>query len=62
MIGSCTYGQAFDEAEDHYEETNSIGWDLEADILAAVGVLTGSNDPTVVNPDFPGWWMDHPPT
>ncbi|HEY3484974.1 MAG TPA: hypothetical protein VGK49_06290, partial [Ilumatobacteraceae bacterium] len=29
---SCIYGQALGEADDHYEETNSAGWDLEADI------------------------------
>jgi hypothetical protein len=56
VAGSCRYGQAFDEADDHYEETNSVGWDLETDILAAVARLTGNDDPSVVNPDFPGWW------
>lgn len=53
---SCTYGQVFGEADDHYEETNSAGWDLEADILAAVAQLTGNDDPATINPDFPGWW------
>ena len=61
LSASCRYGQAFGEAEDHYEETNSAGWDLEADILAAVGALTGSDDPTVVNPDFAGWWIGNVP-
>lgn len=56
VAGSCQYGQAFDEARDHYEETNSAGWDLEADILRAVSVLTGNDDPARLNPDFPGWW------
>lgn len=56
IAASCRYGQALEEAEDHYEETNSAGWDLETDILAAVAALTGSDDPTTVNPDFPGWW------
>ena len=56
---SCIYGQALGEAEDHYEETNSAGWDLEADILGAVGRLTGNDDPTVVNPDFDGLWREH---
>ena len=56
IAGSCRYGQAFEEAEDHYEETNSVGWDMETDILAAVAQLTGNDDPSVVNPDFPGWW------
>ena len=36
VAGSCRYGQAFGEADGHYGETNSVGWDLEADILAAV--------------------------
>ena len=63
IAGSCRYGQAFGEAEDHYEETNSLGWDLEADILRAVGAITGDDDPATVNPAFPGWWMGHtPPT
>jgi hypothetical protein len=57
IAASCRYGQAFGEANDHYEETNSAGWDLEADILAGVAELTGSHDATVVNPDFAGWWM-----
>jgi hypothetical protein len=61
IAASCRYGQALGEARDHYEETNSAGWDLEADILAAVGTLTGSSDPASVNPDFPGWWMGHTP-
>ena len=56
IAGSCQYGQAFDEAEDHYEETNSAGWDLEGDILAAVATITGNADPTTINPAFPGWW------
>ena len=53
---SCRYGQALGEARDHYEETNSAGWDLEADILDAVARLTGDDDPEAVNPDVPGWW------
>ncbi len=61
IAGSCRYGQAFGEARDHYEETNSLGWDLETDILAAVGRLTGDNDPSTVNPAFAGWWMGHTP-
>lgn len=56
VAGSCMYGQAFDETDDHYEETNSVGWDLEADIMAAVAALTGNDDPTTVNGNFPGWW------
>jgi hypothetical protein len=61
VAGSCRYGQAFGEADDHYEETNSAGWDLEADLLAAVAALSGSNDPTRENPSFPGWWTGHLP-
>ena len=61
VAASCRYGQALGEANDHYEETNSAGWDLEADILAAVGVLTGDTNPASVNPDFPGWWMGYTP-
>ena len=62
IAGSCRYGQALGEALDHYEETNSAGWDLEADILAAVAELTGNDDPTTVNPDFAGWWAGTRPT
>ena len=42
---SCRYGQALGEAQGHYEETNSAGWDLAVDVLAAVGKLTGSTQP-----------------
>jgi hypothetical protein len=62
VAGSCRYGQAFGEAEDHYEETNSLGWDLETDILGAVGRLTGDDDPSTVNTAFAGWWMGHTPS
>jgi hypothetical protein len=62
VAASCRYGQALGEADDHYEETNSAGWDLEADILAAVGTLTGNTDAASVNPDFAGWWMGHTPS
>ncbi|MGH9134652.1 MAG: hypothetical protein ACRDZZ_11985 [Ilumatobacteraceae bacterium] len=61
IAASCKYGQALGEANDHYEETNSAGWDLEADILAAVARLTGDDDATVVNSRFPGWWMGYTP-
>jgi hypothetical protein len=61
VAASCRYGQALGEADDHYEETNSAGWDLEADILATVAALTGNADPAEVNPDFPGWWRGHTP-
>jgi len=58
VVGSCTYGQAFGEAADHYEETNSAGWDLHADILDAVAALTGDASTDTVNPALPGYWWD----
>jgi hypothetical protein len=58
---SCRYGQLIGEASGHYEETNSAGWDIANDMMSAIGVLTGSSDPTEVNPDFPGWWQGHLP-
>jgi len=61
IAGSCRYGQALDEADGHYEETNSAGWDLVEDMMRAVAGITGNDDPTEVNPDFPGWWQDHLP-
>lgn len=57
IAGSCRYGQALDEAQGHYEETNSAGWDLVEDMMRSVGELSGNDDPTEVNPDFPGWWQ-----
>ncbi len=61
ITASCSYGQALGEAEGHYEETNSASWDQAADMLAAVGRLTGDSDPTQVNPDFAGWWPGYLP-
>lgn len=57
IAGSCRYGQALGEADDHYEETNSVGWDLADDILRTVATLTGDDDSTRINADFPGWWV-----
>jgi hypothetical protein len=57
VAASCRYGQALGEAEGHYEETNSAGWDVAQDMMDAVAALTGNADPTEVNPDFPGWWQ-----
>jgi hypothetical protein len=57
IAGSCRYGQALGEADGHYEETNSAGWDLVEDMMHAVGEITGNHDPAQVNPDFPGWWQ-----
>jgi hypothetical protein len=61
VLASCAYGQTIAEADGHYPETNSAGWDLADDILAAVGRLTGNFDPTEVNPDFPGYNDEFPP-
>lgn len=57
VAGSCRYGQALGEAEGHYEETNAAGWDLAQDMMDAVAALTGDDDPTEVNPAFPGWYQ-----
>ena len=35
--------------------------EYQTDILAAVGRLTGDDDPTTVNQAFPGWWTGHTP-
>jgi hypothetical protein len=61
VSASCRYGQALGEAQGHYEETNSAGWDLAADMMAAVAALTGDTDTTEVNPDFAGFWFAFPP-
>ena len=61
VVASCDYGQTIAEALGHYPETNSAGWDLGTDILAAVGRLTGNFDPSEVNPDFPGYNDEFPP-
>jgi hypothetical protein len=61
VSASCSYGQALGEAENHYEETNSAGWDIAVDILDAVAKLTGDADPAMVNPRFPGYWEGFPP-
>lgn len=55
---TCKYGQALGEANNHYEETNSAGWDLAADMMTAVAVVTGDDDPARINPDFPGYWQE----
>jgi hypothetical protein len=61
IAGSCRYGQALGEAQGHYEETNSAGWDIANDMLDAIGKLTGNADATEVNPDFPGWYEKNLP-
>jgi len=58
---SCRYGQAWGEAQGHYEETNSAGWDIAQDMMDAIGALTGNMDATEVNPSFPGWWQGNLP-
>jgi hypothetical protein len=58
---SCRYGQAFGEADGHYEETNSASWDLAQSMLDAVGELTGDHCTDQVNPEFPGWWQGNLP-
>lgn len=58
---SCRFGQALGEADGHYEETNSAGWDLVADMMDAVERVTRRDVPDEVNPDFPGWWPGHLP-
>jgi hypothetical protein len=60
VLASCAYGQTIAEADGHYPETNSAGWDIAEDILAAVGRLTGNFDATEVNPDFPGYNDEFP--
>lgn len=37
--GICRYGQALGRAEDHYHETNSLGWDLVDDMWSAAQSL-----------------------
>lgn len=55
---SCYYGQLFDEADGHYEETMSAGWDLEAVWLSAVKSLTGFvGEMQDVNPSFSSFNM-----
>ncbi len=61
IAGSCRYGQALDEADGHYEETNAAGWDLVEDMMEAVREITGNPDPTQVNPEFDGWWQEYLP-
>jgi hypothetical protein len=60
VVASCRYGQALGqlvgEPNGHYEETNSAGWDLVEDLMNAVAAITGNDDATQVNPEFPGYW------
>jgi len=40
ILAVCSYGQ-LGEAEDHYEETNSIGWNINVDYFNAISQLIG---------------------
>jgi hypothetical protein len=61
VLGSCRYGQALGQAQGHYEETNSVGWDAAQDMFDAVTRLTGTRDTTMVNERFAGYWHRHTP-
>ena len=61
VLGSCRYGQAMGRPQGHYEETNSAGWDVAADMLAAVATLTGKSDAAQVNDKFAGYHHRYPP-
>lgn len=61
VIGSCRYGQALGRAAGHYEETNSAGWDVAADMLAALSQLTGIDDRSQINGAFAGYHHRYPP-
>lgn len=50
---SCYYGQLFDEADGHYEETMSGSWDLEGEWMNVVKTLTGFvGELQDINPNF----------
>jgi hypothetical protein len=66
VLESCAYGQGLGNQfgihpEDHYEETNSAGWDLAEDVVLAAARVTGQDDDAQVNPDFPGYWPGNAP-
>lgn len=53
---SCTYGQAFGEADGHYCETMGTSWDAAMDYVSSVQALTGFQGVLQqVNPDFVGY-------
>ncbi len=54
---SCRYGQALGQARGHYEETNAVGWDIAADLHAAVQRLLGTTSSAQRNPSFVGYWQ-----
>ncbi len=58
---SCYLGTAFGSADDHYEETRSLSWDVSQDWIDAVVAVTGFDGELVqVNPDFVGVNVFHP--
>ena len=61
VLASCRYGQALGRAAGHYEETNSAGWDVAGDMLAALAQLTGISDTSQINEAFPGYHHRFPP-
>lgn len=61
VLGSCRYGQALGRAAGHYEETNSAGWDVAADMMAALSQLTGVSDRSQINETFAGYHHRFPP-
>lgn len=62
----CRYGQALGrelgEPEGHYEETNAAGWDLVTDLWEAATTLFGGKGSGRINPDNPGYTIQHPPS
>lgn len=61
VLASCRYGQALGRAAGHYEETNSAGWDVAADMIAALSQLTGVSDRSQINEEFAGYHHRFPP-
>lgn len=66
IVAICRYGQALGrelgEPDGHYEETNAAGWDLVDDLWAAATTLFGSQGSGRINPDNPGYTIQHPPS
>lgn len=62
----CRYGQALGrelgEPEGHYEETNAAGWDLVTDLWNAATTLFGEKGTGRINPENPGYTIQHPPS
>lgn len=66
LVAICRYGQALGrelgEPEGHYEETNAAGWDLVDDLWKASTALFGAEGTGRINPDNPGYTIQHPPS